>query len=97
MGAQRRSSFWGNQDHLVVEGTSLKDDFACLRGERAGKYLEWMRGGLVTLEEQGRVLSSGSRAGGGVGGRKTSRQTFTRPSAQRSLKRDIQGVGGRGT
>lgn len=40
LGAQRWSSFLRNQDALVVEGTSLKDKFAFLRWERAGKYLE---------------------------------------------------------
>lgn len=40
LGAQKWSSFLGNQDNFVVEGTSLKDKFAFLRWERAGEYLE---------------------------------------------------------
>ena len=60
----------------------MQGEFALLRGEGAGEYLVWMGdgSGLVTQEEQESllVLKEGTLVGWE---RKTSKQTFTRPSA----------------
>lgn len=88
MGAQRWSRFFGKSGNFVVEGTSLKDAF--LRWERAGWGMA-----VVWLHKRNKKVSCPQGAcAGGIG--EEDKQTFVKPDAQGSLKRDATGVGSGG-